>query len=133
MEGNGHVASWSEADNRGGSSPRWKEGTRVVEKSSSSFCAVVVQRWRCGPLQVDEPDPSGIDLPLFSNVPLLLPISGPPLPILLSWRLLLLFSLDTPLIPTPPVDGGDGQPLGGGRLISPHITHHPSQRHWECY
>jgi len=132
-EGNRHVASWSEADNRGGSSSYWKEGTRVVEKSSFSFCAVVIQWRQRGLLQVDEPDPSGIALPFFSNVPLLLPISGPPLPIWLSRRLLLLFSFDALLILAPPVDGGDSQPLGNGGLISPHIAHRLNQRHWEGY
>jgi len=39
-----HIASWSEVDSQGGSSLRQKE-KRVVEKSSSSFCAIVVQRW----------------------------------------------------------------------------------------
>jgi len=38
-----HVASWSEADSRGGSSLRQKE-KRAVEKSSSSFYTIVVQR-----------------------------------------------------------------------------------------
>ena len=83
---------------------------------------------RRGPLQVDEPDPSGVALPPFYNVPLLLPIFGPPLPIWLSRRLLLLFSLDTLLVLAPPVDGGDSQPLDGSKLIPPHIAHRPNQR-----
>jgi len=106
---------------------------RAAERSSSNFCAVVVQWRRRGPLQVDEPDPSGIALPPFYDVPLLPPISGPPLPIWLSWRLLLLFLLDALLILAPPVDRGDGQPFDGGELIPPHIAHHPNQRCWEGY
>jgi len=106
---------------------------RAAERSSSSFCAVVIQRRRRGLLQVDEPDPSGVALPPFSNVPFLLPISGPPLLIWLSWQLLLLFSLDALLVLTPPVDRGNGQPLGGSGLIPPHIAYRPNQRHWEGY
>ena len=64
----------------------------------SSFCAIVAQQWRRGPLQVDEPDPSGVVLPLVSGVALLLPVSGPPLPTSLSRRFLLLFSLDVPRV-----------------------------------
>ena len=132
MAGIEHVASWSEAGSQGGSCPRQKE-MRAAERSSSNFCAIVVQRQQRGPLQVDEPDPSGVAFPPFYDVPLLLPISGPSLPIWLSRRLLLLFSLDALLILAPPVDGGDGQPLDGDKLIPPHIAHRPNQRRWEGY
>ena len=127
-----HIASWSEVGSQGGSCPRQKE-MRAAERSSSNFCTVVVQRRQRGPLQVDEPDPSGIALPPFYDVPLLPPISGPSLLIWLSRRLLLLFSLDALLVLAPPVDGDDGQPLDGGKLISPHIAHHPNQRRWKRY
>jgi len=56
-----HVASWSEADSQGGSSPRQKE-MKEVERFSSSFCAVVVQQWRHGLPLDGVPDPSGIVL-----------------------------------------------------------------------
>ena len=132
MAGIEHVASWSEAGSRGGSCPRQKE-MRTAERSSSNFCTVVVQWQRRGPLQVDEPDPSGVALPPFYDVLLLLPISGPPLPIWLFRRLLLLFSLDALLVLASPVDGDDGQPLNGGELIPSHIAHRPNQRCWEGY
>jgi len=45
-------------------------------------------------LRVDELDPSGIVFPPLSDIALLPPISGPPLPTLLSQQLLLLFLLD---------------------------------------
>ena len=132
MAGIKHVASWSEVGSREGSCPRQKE-IRVAERSSSNFCAIVVQWRQRGLLQVDKPNPSGIALPPFYNVLLLLLISGPPLPIWLSWRLLLLFLLDALLVLAPPVDGGDGQPLDGGELIPSHITHRLNQRCWEGY
>jgi len=59
-----------------------------------------------------KPDPSGVALPLFFDVPLLLPISGPPLSILLSRQLLLLFLLDALVILAPPVDRDDSQCKG---------------------
>ena len=105
----------------------------MAERSSSNFCTVVVQQRRRGPLQVDEPDLSGVALPPFYDVLLLPPISRPPLPIWLSRRLLLLFSLDALLVLAPPVDGDDGQPLDGDELIPPHIAHRPNQRRWEGY
>ena len=105
----------------------------MAERSSSNFCTVVVQQRRRGPLQVDEPDLSGVALPPFYDVLLLPPIFGPPLPIWLSRQLLLLFSLDALLVLAPPVDGDDGQPLDGGELIPPHIAHRPNQRRWEGY
>jgi len=105
----------------------------VARKFSPSFYDGPVLQRRHGLLRVNELDPSGVTLPLFSNVAFLPPISGPPLPISLSWQLLLLFLLNALLILAPPVGRGDGQPLGGSRLIPPHIAHHPNQRHWECY
>ena len=55
------IASWSEADSRRGSSLRQKE-KRAVEKSLSSFYAVVVQRQQHGQPLGSVPDPSGIVL-----------------------------------------------------------------------
>jgi len=72
-----HVASWSEADSQGGSSLRQKE-KRAVEKSSSSFYAVVVQWRRHGRPLGGVPDPSGIVL-LSAELPLL-PVSSEILP-----------------------------------------------------
>jgi len=72
-----HVASWSEADSRGGSSPRQKE-KRAVERSSSSFYAVIVQRRRCGRPLGGVPDPSGVVL--LSAKLSLLPASSEILP-----------------------------------------------------
>jgi len=56
-----HIASWSEADSRGGSSPHQK-GMRAVKRFSSSFYAVVVQRQRHGPPLNGVPDSSSIVL-----------------------------------------------------------------------
>jgi len=64
-----HVASWSETDSRGGSSPRQKE-KRAVERSSSSFYAVVVQRRRHGRPLGSVPDLSGVVL-FSAKLPLL--------------------------------------------------------------
>jgi len=72
-----HVASWSEADSQGGSSPRQKE-KRAVERSSSSFYAVVVQRWQRGQPLGSVPDLSGVVL-LSTELPLL-PASSEILP-----------------------------------------------------
>jgi len=72
-----HIASWSKADSRGDSSPRQKE-KREVERSSSSFCTVVVQqRRRSWPLG-GVPDLSGVVL--LSTELLLLPASSKILP-----------------------------------------------------
>ena len=99
--GIGHVASWSEADNRGGSSPCQKEETRVVEKSSSSFCAVVIQWWRRGPPLGGVPDLSGIVL-LSAKLPLL-PASSEVLPPTFSaLRFSPLFGSDTQVVPSFP-------------------------------
>jgi len=73
-----HIASWSEADSQGGSSPCQKE-MRTVERSSSSLCAVVVQWRRCGLPLGGVPDPSGIVL-LSTELPLL-PTSSEILPL----------------------------------------------------
>ena len=64
-----HIASWSEADSREGSSLRQKE-KRVVEKSSSSFCTIVVQRWQHGRPLGSVPDLSGVVL-FSAKLPLL--------------------------------------------------------------
>jgi len=42
-----HIASWSEAEGRLGSSPHQKEEMRAAKRSSSNSCAVVVPQQRC--------------------------------------------------------------------------------------
>ena len=129
-EDNGHVASWSEADNRGGSSPHRKGETKVVGIYSSNFCAVVAQRRRRGPLQVDEPDPSGVVLLLVSGIALLPPISRPPLPTLLSQQFLPLFTLDVPPVLSISALGERLPPQHIFWPSWPRSAHHRSQK---CY
>ena len=93
----------------------------MANKSSSSFYDKPVLRQQHNPLQVNEPDLSGIVLPPLSDV-VLLPTS-------LSQQLSLLFSLDALLVLVPPVDKGDDQPLGGNGPIPLYIAYYLNRRH----
>ena len=68
--GTGHVASWSEADNQGGLSPRRKEKMTVDGMFSFSFFTIAVQQRRCDLPLDNVPDPSGIVSPC-TEIPLL--------------------------------------------------------------
>ena len=77
----GYVASWSEAEGRSNSCPRWKEDSKA-KKFLSSFCTIVVPRRRHNPPLINVLDLSGI-LPLFSLFPPL-PVFFTPLPPIFS-------------------------------------------------
>jgi len=74
VAGIGHVASWSEAESQGGSSPCQKEEMTAARKSSPNSCVVVVPQRQRDPPQYDGPDLSGV--PLLFSVPSLPPLSS---------------------------------------------------------
>jgi len=87
-----HIASWSEAESREGSSPCQKEEMEAVEKSSTNFCAIVVPQQQYNPPQGNEPDLSGALLLSIATLPPL--FSMPLLPIFSALLFLPLCGLD---------------------------------------
>ena len=105
-------------DSREGSSSRQKKETRAVEKFSSNFYTVVVQRQQHNPTPDSEPDPSGILL--LSDVPPLLPVFSEFLPPTFSaLRVSFLFGSDAQVVLSfPALEAGPSLMGIKGNLIS---------------